>query len=611
MPTGVNPLSLRLVAAGRLVRKIRRRLRLLLRGESPRHYFDVHDRDLVNQLFAGCGLPPLRGEPREVALRDGHPTRGEKVYELRDDVRREIPLALTPAWRGAYLDWFCRYGRRESDAEPLDVLRTLIELDAQPDRGLVASYLVQPAWQERFPHALTRFGWDAFKSWVAERYAARGRWLRAAALPPRYDPWDELALLLVARPELGATFPRAAAEGGNPAPVLDWVSLRLPPVGAAWESRLAEEIRSGLPRQPGVNVLGLFRYPSGLQQAADGVVRALGAVGVRTELRDAPMPFNRDGRSRDGFDGLELFPVTVLNTGLDMPAAEAYRLAGLHPRAGVYRVAVWWWELEQLPPEWLGRGEGVDEIWAPTAFIAGALRPLGRPVVPMLPAVELPAFDPLPKAAVGLDPDKFTFLFVFDMNSRMPRKNPLGLVRAFRLAFAPSEPVELVIKVSPQEGFYADWWRELRAACGANRVRLIDESLPRGRLLALMNAADAYVSLHRSEGFGLTMAESMLLGKPTIATGYSGNVDFMTPGTSYLVDYARTTIAEDVPPYPKGCVWAEPSVGHAAALMRRVFENRDEAAGVAQRGRAAVRDLLAPRAAGARMAARLAEIRQG
>jgi hypothetical protein len=101
----------------------------------------------------------------------------------------------------------------------------------------------------------------------------------------------------------------------------------------------------------------------------------------------------------------------------------------------------------------------------------------------------------------------------------------------------------------------------------------------------------------------------MLLGKPTIATGYSGNVDFMTPQNSYLVDYARTTIAEDVPPYPKGCVWAEPSVEHAAALMRRVFEHRDEAAVVAERGRAAVRELLSPQAAGARMAARLAEIR--
>src|SRR5207248_9820063 len=195
---------------------------------------------------------------------------------------------------------------------------------------------------------------------------------------------------------------------------------RLPGTDRDWEAALVAEVRAGLPRKAGVNAIGLFRYPSGLQQAAAGLVEALAAAGVRTELRDAPMPFNRDGRPRAGFDGLEPFPVTILNTGLDLSAAEAYRLAALHPRPGVYRVGVWWWELEQLPPEWLGRGDEGDELWAPTTFIAEALRPLGKPVFPMLPSVELPAFDPLPKAAVGLDPDRFTFLFVFDMNSRMP-----------------------------------------------------------------------------------------------------------------------------------------------------------------------------------------------
>ena len=139
-------------------------------------------------------------------------------------------------------------------------------------------------------------------------------------------------------------------------------------------------------------------------------------------------------------------------------------------------------------------------------------------------------------------------------------------------------------------------------------MTLIDQNLDRGDLLALMNAADAYVSLHRSEGFGLTMAEAMLLGKPTIATAYSGNLDFMTPANSYLVRFDKTTIAEDIPPYPKGCVWAEPSVEHAAELMRRVYDEREEAAALARRGQADLTALLSPEASGRRMAARLAEI---
>ena len=548
MPPTVNPLS-------RLLRKVRRRARLALLGESARHFFDLNDRELVNRHLAEGELPTLDGTPRDAAFRDGDLLRGEKLYELRDDVRREIPLALTPAQRGIYLNWFCRFGRHETDAQACDILRVLFEQDATPDRGLVATYLVQPMWQQVHPEALTPAGWAPLKRWVAAEYRVAGRWLDRAALPPH----------------------------------------RVAPLPDA--ERLA------------ANVMGLFRYTSGLQQAAESVVDALTAAGVHLSVRDVPMPMNRDGRPRTGFEGLERFPVAILNTGLDMPVPEAYRLAGLHRRSDIYRVAVWWWELEQLPAEWLGRAADVDEIWAPTAFIAAALRPLGKPVFPMLPSVRLPAFAPLPKSHFGLDPTKFTFLFVFDMNSRMPRKNPLGLIAAFRRAFGRSEPVELAIKVSPQGAFYPEWWQELRAAARDHAVTLIDRPMPRGELLALMNAADAYASLHRSEGFGLTMAEAMLLGKPTVATGYSGNLDFMTGENSYLVRYNRGTIADDIPPYPKGCVWAEPSVEHAAELLRRVFDRRDESRAIGELARTTVAQRLSVAAAGRRMAERLGTIR--
>jgi glycosyltransferase involved in cell wall biosynthesis len=278
-------------------------------------------------------------------------------------------------------------------------------------------------------------------------------------------------------------------------------------------------------------------------------------------------------------------------------------------RPGVRRIAVWYWELEELPAAWADKIRWPDEVWAPTRFIADALRVIGKPVFPMLPAVRLPAFDPLPKPHFGLSSDRFTFLFVFDMNSRLPRKNPVALIRAFRRAFRPDEPVELAIKVSPQGEFYPDWWRELRTAAREAGVTLIDRNLSRGELLALMNAADAYASLHRSEGFGLTMAEAMLLGKPTVATGYSGNLDFMTPENSYLVDHSRAVIEDDTPPYPKGCVWAEPSVEHAAALLRRVYAHPAEARAKGERARAELLRLLSPEAAGARMKARLDAIR--
>ncbi len=549
MSASVSPLSRLAARPARLLRAARRRLRLAIAGEDRSHFFDLDDAELVNRALAAGGLDPLDAPPRVVAERDGDAATGELLYELRDDLRREIPLALTPAQRGAFLDWFCRFGWDAVNTRVPDLLRHLFEQDATPDRGLVASYLVQPEWQAAQPNALTPAGWQPFKHWIAQTYGARGRWLRRAALP---------------RP--------------------------LPPPGS------------------GVNLIGFFRYISGLQQAGQGVADALATAGVPLSLRDVPTRTNRDGRRRDHFAGLEPHPVTVLNTGLDMPVPEAYRLAGLHPRPGVYRVAVWWWELEEVPAEWRDRGRDVDEVWAPTRFIADALHVLGKPVFPMLPAVRVPAFDPLPKAHLGLSADRFTFLFVFDMNSRLPRKNPVALIRAFRRAFRPDEPVELVVKVSPQTAFFAEWWRELRDAARQAGVTLIDRNLSRGELLALMKAADAYASLHRSEGFGLTMAEAMLLGKPTIATGYSGNLDFMTPENSYLVEYTRTVIEDDTPPYPKGCVWAEPSVEHAAALLRRIYDYPDEARAKAERGRTDLLKLLSPEAAGARMKTRLGTI---
>ena len=552
MPARVIPLSL--PGLGRLARKVRRRARLFLRGEHPHSFFDLHDGDLVNQVLRSCGADPLDGPPLEVARWDGDAARGELVYELRDDVRRAIPLALTPAQRGNYLRWFARFGWDAVPTTVPDLLRVLFDQDATPDRGLVASYRVHPDWQAKHPDALTPAGWGPFKAWVATEYGVRGRWLRRAALPP-----DQI--------------------------------VTPPPAGSL-----------------AANAVGLFRYTSGLQQAAQSAVDALAAAGVRLTLRDVPMRMNRDGRPRAGFLGLEPAPVTILNTGLDMPVADAYRLAGLHPRPGVYRVAVWWWELEQLPPEWLDRGRDVDEIWAPTRFIADALRPLGRPVYAMLPSVRLPAFEPRPKAYFGLSPDKFTFLFVFDMNSRLARKNPLGLIRAFRRAFRRDEPVELTIKVSPQGPYFPDDWRALRSAVAENDVTLIDKSLSRGDLLALVNAADACASLHRSEGFGLTMAEAMLLGKPTVGTAYSGNLDFMTPETGYLVRYARGSVPAGADPYPAGAAWADPDEGHAAELLRRVYDHPAEARAVGERARRGVAALLSPEAAGRRMRDRLAEI---
>jgi len=192
------------------------------------------------------------------------------------------------------------------------------------------------------------------------------------------------------------------------------------------------------------------------------------------------------------------------------------------------------------------------------------------------------------RSQLGLPEDKFLFLFVFDMLSYIERKNPFGLIEAYRRAFGPKpQDTQLVIKVTNLDQF-PQYREPLEEAIRSVSGILIEGYLNRRELDGLFHVVDAYVSLHRSEGFGLTIAEAMSIGKPTIATAYSSVQDYMTPANSYPVGYRLIELEEDYGPYKKGGVWADPDLDHAAAQMRRVFENPDEAARI---GRQAALDM--------------------
>ena len=540
---------------GMLPRVLRRKLpewrvrvRDAWRGETAATMFNIHSRAELNDLLRRLDLPPAR--PRRLAKSAPTPLawKARLAYQQRPDIRESIPLGLTPRDRGLLLAWLVKHATEEVGFSPEDAVSALFAADADPSRGLAETYLHQPRWQRAVPNALTPARWAELKRWLAAEYGLGSRWFRNAAIPKRDT---------------------------TPADVL---------------------------------VLGMFRYASGLQQAALGMVDALDRAGIIVGRRDVPGPALREDVPGP-LDALETAPITIVHTGLDMPISDAYWRAGLAPVAGVYRIGCWWWELEQLPAEWHVRGLDADEVWAPTRFIADALSVLGRPVFPMLPGVELGRPAGLGKAAFGMRDDRFTFVVMFDANSRLQRKNPVAVVRAFRKAFRPREAVELVVKMTPPGPTPSAGVSELRAECAAAGVTLVERQLTRPETLAFLAASDSLVSLHRSEGFGLPLAEAMLMGKPVIATGYSGNLDFMTTANSYLVDYTRTTIKTDDPPYYQGFVWAEPSVDHAAMLMRRVFDHQADARAVGERASGELMDRLSLDAAGRRMRDRLDEIR--
>jgi glycosyltransferase involved in cell wall biosynthesis len=257
-----------------------------------------------------------------------------------------------------------------------------------------------------------------------------------------------------------------------------------------------------------------------------------------------------------------------------------------------YTIGYWFWELAEFRKDWRSAFAFVDEVWVPTEFGRAALGDsLPVPVRCMPLPVVMPLSSPYRRSHFGLPDDVFVFLFTFDVSSQIERKNPLGAIAAFRAAFGDRRDVMLVLKFTNAE-YDSSRVRSLYRAAEGIRAVLFEGYMTRAELDGLMAAADCYVSLHRSEGFGLGIAESMALGKPVIATNYSGPADFMTPANSFPVRYELASIPRDFGPYLEGFRWAEPDLQHATLLMREVSDNRVESA---ERGRQAADDMASLR----------------
>lgn len=216
----------------------------------------------------------------------------------------------------------------------------------------------------------------------------------------------------------------------------------------------------------------------------------------------------------------------------------------------------------------------VDEIWAPNSFVANAFRDIfDGDIVVVPPCVAPDDKAPPERARYGLEEGRFYFLFTFDYFSFPTRKNPQGVLEAFRMAFPDlSEAVGLVLKSTGAVGHHPEIKRALLTAAEADpRIHILDENMSRSDAHGLIQVCDCYVSLHRSEGFGFGMAEAMFYGKPVIGTRYSGNTDFLTEETGFPVDFQLRSVGDDEYVWPQGQVWAEPNVSSAVDAFRTVY----------------------------------------
>ncbi len=522
-----------------------------------------------------------------------------------ESICREYAAALDAEGYGEASSWPYSFHTLPSGAKFTRRLRRLYEVALE--RGEVSS------------SPFSADGDSAFTSWLEEP---------APGAPPGVNRL--LAALYGERNDLQAAFPDVA--GADHAAFLAWavdvgvveepaLGMLAAPAVAAVEPRTpaapaAPPSTADLPRAYegpawGVNVVGYFRSELGTGEAARQVVSALDEGGVPLlPIHGRTIPPNRQGHAFTYLAPDDAwFPVNLICMNADVLGEFAVQ-AGESFFAGRYSIGMWFWEVEAFPAAFHQAFDHIDELWLPTDHIVSALTPAATvPVAKVTLPVEMPTVMPASRSELEL-PEGFMYLFSFDHHSVFERKNPLAVIEAYKRAFDGHEGAVLVVKSINGDRAPEDHRRLLEAAGGRGDIHIIDGYLEPSRKDMLVATCDCYVSLHRAEGFGLTMAEAMYLGKPVIATGYSGNLDFMTDENSYLVDQTPVRIGGGAPPYPADGTWAEPDVEHAARLMREVFDDRARSKEIGERGLQDIRRTHSARAAAKVMTERLELLRE-
>lgn len=333
----------------------------------------------------------------------------------------------------------------------------------------------------------------------------------------------------------------------------------------------------------GITIFGLFTAPIGRGEAARRTVAAVRAAGIPCATAtleaasiDNNVPFADDA-------GAPAYDTAILHSN---PGPELDRFARLLPDRR--RIGVWHWELPVFPPPWAAGATAVDEVWAPSRFIAEMVEAATSVPVRLVPhpAIAEPVDRAAARAALGLSPGRRIVLTAFDFRSSPARKNPDAVLRAFADAFPAGSDAPLLLVKYHRGNPDKDGAQIARIAATPNTV-VIDRSVSQEEMRRICGAADAFVSLHRSEGFGLNILDMMALGKACIATAFSGNIDFMSPENSIPIPWTMRAVGPGEYPHGHGQWWAEPDHDAAVAALRWIGSAADSAlAGLGARARA-------------------------
>jgi glycosyltransferase involved in cell wall biosynthesis len=321
--------------------------------------------------------------------------------------------------------------------------------------------------------------------------------------------------------------------------------------------------RSGARTFRRVVIVGPLARKNGVASGARLQWAALRNSGVDTELVDAAPGLRNPlfrARHRAG-------SAYVVHAG--GPQAASLLTTVLPQAASAYRIAYWAWELPDPPPDWTGCERHFDEIWTPSVFASQSLAKLTK-----RPIHVVPHWVMAQSMRVRDTGKPFTVLAMADSRSSLSRKNPKGALFAFREAFGRSPRARLVLKLHGRRAELDEFEHSCADFLRGGNVEVVRSYLDDGALARLYRDADAFLSLHRAEGFGLPMLEAMANGVPVVATAWSGNLDFMDASDSELVPYSLVPVQDRAGVYSSS-LWAEPDIEAAACALRRLADNRE------------------------------------
>lgn len=369
-----------------------------------------------------------------------------------------------------------------------------------------------------------------------------------------------------------------------------------------------ETANTSVDRVPAVNVIGYARSEHGLGQSLRQFVSALDAASIPNSVID----FNKNNWSRTEDDTVlhrivsePLYDINVFHINADqMQEVELNLPSHLFSR---YNIGFWHWELPELPADYLAGFSRLNEVWVPSAFVQDAVSKCSPvPVVRMPHAIRFAVTDRARRSYFKLPERKFLFLMMYDFSSYQERKNPQAALEAFERAFTKnSDKAALVIKTNNAQFHAADNAALAELLGGRDDIFWINQTLTRQEVYDLEYVCDGVISLHHSEGYGLVLAEAMFLGKPVIATNWSGNTEFMRPQNSLPVNYTLTPLGRDFGVYKAGQIWANPDIDHAASLMRRIVEDDHLRQSISREAERTIKAEFSPEAIGQRIRARL------